>query len=319
MSILNKPFGDAGLRDALVQSSIIAEGSVEAALCGKSYNRGVRLYKVFYKALNHLLSSRLDEVLPLADFIQPISEIDPFSKNDSEFTHAYNRYVFPFLFSYVWSFTLTFSIKLAHSGKNYEITMVLGKSSIVILWLAIINIKNIILINSYLDLCIRLNSSEFKLKQFWMSYLQMVELLLSTIYSVRLGKWDLLLECIRKIIPFSFVYDHVNYTRYLPAMLGEMLELEKLFPEVHQQFQAGKIAAQLTNDNLFSRCETDKVIEMTLNKDTKTPGGTTGFSTSVNAVHRWEINAGYRADLRRCFHEHINYKSQLYKHKDLSP
>ena len=110
-----------------------------------------------------------------------------------------------------------------------------------------------------------------------MSYLQMVELLLSTIYSVRLGKWDLLLECIRKIIPFSFVYDHVNYTRYLPVMLGEMLELEKLFSEVHQQFQADKFAAQLTNDNLFSRCETDKVIEMTLNKHKKHQVGPQDF------------------------------------------
>ena len=36
---------------------------------------------------------------------------------------------------------------------------------------------------------------------------------------------------------------------------------------------------------------------MTLNKDTITPGGTTGFSTNANAAHRWEINAGYRADL----------------------
>ena len=133
----------------------------------------------------------------------------------------------------------------------------------------------------------------------------MVELLLSTIYAVRLGKWDLLLGCIRKIIPFAFVYDHVNYARYLPAMLGEMLELETLFPQVHQQFQAGKFTAQLTSDNPFSRCETDKVIEMTLNKDTKTPGGTTGFSTNVNAVHRWEINAGYRAELRRCFQKHL--------------
>ena len=72
--------------------------------------------------------------------------------------------------------------------------MVFGKVFTVILWLAIINIKNIILINSYLDLRIRLNSSEFKSQQLWMSYLQMIELLLSTIYSVRLGKWDLLLE-----------------------------------------------------------------------------------------------------------------------------
>ena len=125
MSILNKQFGDAGLRDALLQSSIIAEGSVEVALSGKSYNRGVKLYKVFYEALNRLLLSWLDEVLPLADFIQPINEMEPFSKDDiikfkdsSEFTHAYNRYFFPSLFTCLWSFTLTFSIKLAHSGKN---------------------------------------------------------------------------------------------------------------------------------------------------------------------------------------------------------
>ena len=34
----------------------------------------------------------------------------------------------------------------------------------------------------------------------------------------------------------------------------------------------GKFAAQLTKDSKFSIIETDKVIEMTLNKDIKTPG-----------------------------------------------
>jgi len=82
--------------------------------------------------------------------------------------------------------------------------------------------------NSY-----QFSSSEFKVQQFWMSYLQMIELPPSTIYSVRLGKWNLLLECIRKIIPFAFVSDHTNYARFMPAMLGEMFELEKKFPEIH--------------------------------------------------------------------------------------
>ena len=55
LSILNKRFGDAGLRDAFVQSSIVAEGSVDSALYGKRYNRGIPLYKSYYEALNKLL------------------------------------------------------------------------------------------------------------------------------------------------------------------------------------------------------------------------------------------------------------------------
>ena len=37
MSILNKLFGSAGMRDALVQSSIVGKGSVDSAFRGKSY------------------------------------------------------------------------------------------------------------------------------------------------------------------------------------------------------------------------------------------------------------------------------------------
>lgn len=146
----------------------------------------------------------------------------------------------------------------------------------------------------------------------------MAELLLNIIYACRAGSWELLLECIRDVIPFAFAYDHINYARYLSVMLGDMLSLEEDFPEIYRQCCQGNFAAQLT-DGVFSRVETDKVIEMTLNKDTKTPGGTTGFSTNIGAVQRWEINAAYRASLRSVFHEYLNFKSQAHKHKDLSP
>ena len=46
----------------------------------------------------------------------------------------------------------------------------------------------------------------------------------------------------------------------------------------------GNFAAQLTVRSQFSRVAIDKVIEVTLNKDTKTPGGCTGFSRNANAV-----------------------------------
>ena len=65
-----------------------------------------------------------------------------------------------------------------------------------------------------------------------------------------------------------------------------MLQLNKSFPEMYKQVIVGDFAAQLSSDKLFSCIETGKAIEMNLNKDTKTPGGTTGFSTNVQVVQR---------------------------------
>ena len=127
------------------------------------------------------------------------------------------------------------------------------------------------------------------------------------------------MECIRSIIPYTFAYDNINYARYLTAMLGDMLLLPADFPEIHSEFMDGNFAAQICDHSKFSRVETDKVIEMTLNKDTKTAGGCTGFSTNINAIKRWEINVTYRAALRTCFHNHLDYQPQRFKHPDLYP
>ena len=51
MHILSKRFSAAGLRDVLNQSGVVAEGSVDKALSGKMYNRGIRLYKLTYEAI----------------------------------------------------------------------------------------------------------------------------------------------------------------------------------------------------------------------------------------------------------------------------
>ena len=80
MAILKKRFADAGLRDALVQSSIIAEGSVDMALQGKNYKRGIRMYKTFYEVLMRLLLTKLQ---PTSNFL--IEDID------KDLGHLYER------------------------------------------------------------------------------------------------------------------------------------------------------------------------------------------------------------------------------------
>ena len=100
----------------------------------------------------------------------------------------------------------------------------------------------------------------------------MIERLLSTIYSIRSGNWELLRKCIRRILPYTFAVDHVNYVCYISVMLGEMPQLSNDFPDVYEEFMGRKFAAQITKNSKFSRAEAGKVIEMILNKDSKTPG-----------------------------------------------
>ena len=47
----------------------------------------------------------------------------------------------------------------------------------------------------------------------WVSYLEMVDLLLTTKRSIHESNLDLSLGCIRRIIPWMFSYGHTNYAR----------------------------------------------------------------------------------------------------------
>ena len=178
MHILSKRFSDAGLRDILIQSGTIAEGSVDKALCGKMYNRGVRVYKMVYEAI-----------------VRKVFESMGINEEDNTISFNTTNPVF----DEIWE-----SQNLATSY------------------------------NRFLDFREKMENGQ-PLQQFWVSFLDMVELLLNTIYSLRSGDWLLLIECIRHILPFTFAYDHVNYARYLTAMLGDMLQLPEDFPDVYEE------------------------------------------------------------------------------------
>ena len=52
--IICKRFSAADLCDIVITSGTIAEGSVSSVFEGRSYNRGVRLYKLMYETLLRL-------------------------------------------------------------------------------------------------------------------------------------------------------------------------------------------------------------------------------------------------------------------------
>ena len=156
-----------------------------------------------------------------------------------------------------------------------------------------------------------------QLAQFWLSFLDMVGTLLNTIYATRAGNWVLLLESYRDMIPYTFAYDHLNYAKYLTPMLAELSNLEVTHPDIYQEFANGNFSAQVSSTNSFGRTEMDKLIEVTINKDTKCPGGLKGFSTNIHQVNRWTLNATHRAEMRRCLQEQLHLKASSDIHQDL--
>ena len=122
----------------------------------------------------------------------------------------------------------------------------------------------------YLDY---LRNNNGKLSSFWMSYIDLVDILLNMVRASREGHWELHLSAIEQMIPWCFAYDNVNYARYLPAYLSEMTHLEETHPEAHEFLKYAGFSVQIGDQNPFGRVPVDQTCEETVNKDTQTAGG----------------------------------------------
>ena len=101
-----------------------------------------------------------------------------------------------------------------------------------------------------------------------MSYVDIVNnILLALITASREGNWLLHLHAIRTMIQRCFAYDRVNYARYLPVYLAEMINLQTDHPDVHQGLMAGHFSVQLSEGSTFGLLPVDQTTEVTINKD----------------------------------------------------
>ena len=51
--------------------------------------------------------------------------------------------------------------------------------------------------------------------EFWLSFIDMMDILFSLRRSIKTGDWKLHLNATRKMLPWFFAYDRPNYSRYL--------------------------------------------------------------------------------------------------------
>ena len=53
LAVISSRFKDAGLRDILIQSSVVTEGSLDTMFTGpRAYKRAIRTYKILYEAFS---------------------------------------------------------------------------------------------------------------------------------------------------------------------------------------------------------------------------------------------------------------------------
>ena len=142
---------------------------------------------------------------------------------------------------------------------------------------------------TFYHFCSTLQSSVAK---FWLSYLEMVQVLLMYLRSMRMADWKLRLHCLRKILPWVFPNNHVHYIRSLSLFWSEMTALPDTHPFAHQQLDNGEFCLQ-RGSSPFSQVPIDQGNEQTINRESKTMGGIVGFSAGYSpaTVYKWVVNA----------------------------
>ncbi|MES9881053.1 MAG: hypothetical protein ABW185_09250 [Sedimenticola sp.] len=161
------------------------------------------------------------------------------------------------------------------------------------------------------------NNNNGPLACFWMSYVDLVEIMLTLLRASREGNWPLHLHAIRSMIPWCFAYDKQNYARYLSVYHAQMTRLPETHSHVHQHLLDGGFSVQMSAHNTFGRIPVDQTVEETITRDTQTAGGTKGFSLKASAVSKYYITAEYRSQCLKQLRSIIDVQNRNNRHPDL--
>ena len=124
---------------------------------------------------------------------------------------------------------------------------------------------------------------------FWWDYMNMVSILLCFTRAQRDGLWDVHLYAFKRMLPFLFRYDHINYARWGTVYLAEMSVLPR---EVLSEFQEGNFVVKRT-DRCFNQVSADQSTEW-LNATGKKSGGLVGITRIATALSRWTLSFNLR-------------------------
>lgn len=128
-----------------------------------------------------------------------------------------------------------------------------------------------------------------KIKQFrfWSTILNVELLVLFFVRSFRESDVRLYKESLSSLIPYFFALDHINYARWLPIHLRDMLALQTTHPGIYQEFEKENFPVRKT-ESKFPNIAIDQAHEQN-NAIVKGDGGAIGLTEDPAELRRWMV------------------------------
>ena len=150
---------------------------------------------------------------------------------------------------------------------------------------------------------------------YWLSFMEMVEVLLLNIHALRTQDWDAFKCSLRMMLPWLQIYDNNKYGRWLTEF---WLEISSL-PDDKAQYMYEGLFSQSMTGQPYSCLPLDLWIEMTMNKGSKMKAEWSHFlkkepmllihTRTVNFINRVRVSLHVLATLNSSAKGHVENSS----------
>ena len=160
-----------------------------------------------------------------------------------------------------------------------------------------------------------LNGNRGKTAQFWMRYLDLVELQQKFHYSINVNDFALRLECWRKMIKLCFPTNKRNYARYGSSYVRVLENLETTHPGAIEEISQKGLSVRRNNSGIGQSI--DGAGEQTFMRSAKTSGGIGCFMSNAAAYDKWVLCRPFQAKFVEALHHQAGLDEKENKKKCL--
>lgn len=155
------------------------------------------------------------------------------------------------------------------------------------------------------------------MRKFLLSYMKQVHNLLNFIAGTRSSDWNLHLAATEEMCVYFHAHDQLNYGRWTPLYLADMLELQEKDPETWKFFAEGNFTLA-KHETPFTAIDPDHGIEQE-HKKMKTKGGIVGITGNDRAFEKYFIIAPVLSEVVDHFKDSagVHSRNNTMKHHEL--